>query len=361
MSIIFPNSIIQDYFSEIRKLLYLEDGRVDNPSKDLLDFNKVKLKDINYGLLDDPHANSKIEVIPPYSLLDNATRIPDDDNVEFSTPLYRESFLEIPYKLEEISQKTEIDYGFYEYSVLGKNDSDNYTLLSSIINNNYAMQRSDYLFMMIVTKFDNMVNRYQDCIKESQKHFHFNKKTKEDIILQHLIKYYSDIRKTKDKQLELFKSVILSKSIADLYAKILIEFLTLKLNTISPDIDKYYIVAPEDSEFVRKGNEKIIYELPENFSLTRMGINSRALNRQQTSVLFHYLRKYAITIDYSDTSYSKLVHYFSGFSQENIRQELSWVKLEDILINKKEEKDSDAKIIISLLEKIISEIKEEIK
>jgi len=105
MSIIFPNSIIQDYFSEIRKLLYLEDGRVDNPSKDLLDFNKVKLKDINYGLLDDPHANSKIEVIPPYSLLDNATRIPDDDNVEFSTPLYRESFLEIPYKLEEISTK----------------------------------------------------------------------------------------------------------------------------------------------------------------------------------------------------------------------------------------------------------------
>lgn len=58
MSIVFPNNIIKNYFSKIRKLLYLEDGRIDNPPEDLLDFNFNKVG----NLTKDSNENSRITI-----------------------------------------------------------------------------------------------------------------------------------------------------------------------------------------------------------------------------------------------------------------------------------------------------------
>jgi len=207
-----------------------------------------------------------------------------------------------------------------------------------------------------------MVGHYQESIKDAKVDFQFAKNTKEEVILQHLIIYYNKLLKIDNNQLSIFKYALVSKQIADLYLNILIEFLTIRLNALSPEIDKYYITAPESKETEKRIGDKTIYELPENFSLIEQSINSEALDIRQTAILFYYLRKHHATIEYSDKSYAKLVHYLSGYSAENLRKRKGFGNIIEI---SKETRDgvkhSNLKNVRTLLEKIISDIDKEIK
>ncbi len=291
-------------------------------------------------------------------LLDDLTGFNNNSEIE----KYDKDFLKLPTEIIESSEDIEIKYYFYFYSYGDGKDLSKQSMLGNIILDNFFMRRPDFLYMMIVRKFEKMDDNYQDFINNARLHFQFTKKTKEKIILKHLIHFYTDILKPDDKQLSVFTSVNLSKQIADLYSKILIEFFTLKLNALSPETDKYYVVAPEDKEAVRKVDKKTIYELPENFSLTEMGVKSQALDIRQTAALFYYLRKHHATIEYTDSAYSKLVHYLSGHSAENLRKRSGFGNIIEIFRETRGGvKYSNLKNVKSLLEKIISDIDKEIK
>jgi len=356
----FPNDIISNYFNDIRNLLYKADGRNEIPPEDLFDFNVVNSIKKRVGKY--TNNNSSILVLPEYSQTDIKNINLLDFDLAKGINYYNKNFIDLPLEITQKTVNIEIAFYFYLYSVIGRNNPKDSALSYLIISDYHAMQPSEFLYMMIVKKFETMVGNYQNCIKSAILHFQFDKKTKEKIILQHLISFYSDILRADDKQLSVFASVQLSKQVADVYSNILIEFLTLKLNALSPETDKYYVVAPEDKEAVRKVNKKTIYELPDNFSLTTLGVKSQALDIRQTAALFYYLRKHHATIEYTDSSYSKLVHYLSGHSAENLRKRSGFGNIIEIFRETRGGvKYSNLKNVKSLLEKIISDIDKEIK
>ena len=357
----FPNDIISSYFKEIRNLLYEADGRTDSPPEDLFDFKSVNILQPEHSLDKDINVDSKIVVLPNKSFLEFKMEVINGPIVTDTFNIYSKDFLELPFDLVNISDSIEIDSYFYYYSELGIEDPATASLASFCVTENYAMLRSDFLYKMIVRKFENMTKRYQKCLKGARIFLQLNKKIDEEVVIKNLIHFYSDILKADNKQLALFKYVTTSKQIADLYSKILIEFFTLRLNSISSEVDKYYVAEPEGQETIRKIGEKVVYDLPVNFSLTERGIKSEALDIRQTAVLFHFLRNNKATIEYTDLSYSKLVHYFSGHSAENLRKKSGFGNIREIIKETRQgEKYHNAKVVKSLLEKIISDIEEEI-
>ncbi len=357
----FPNKIISDYFNSIRNLLYKADGRSYKCPKDPLILNNNSHSWIK-GDIYDPNENSKIKLYPNNSptevLLDDINGFDNDDEINN----YKNDFLRLPTDIVDSSDDIEINYYFYFYSHGDGKDPVLKSILRVNVLDHYFMYRADFLYKTIISKFENMVDHFQGFIKEAKVDFQFNNETKEEVILQHLITYYSDILKVKNKQISLFKYVVLSKQISDLYLKSIIEYLTLRLNILLPESDKYYIVADEDKDTQKKIDEKLVYELPDKFSLTTLGIKSQGLDIRETAILFYYLRKYSATIDYTDNSYSKIVHYLSGHSEANLRTRSGFGNIINIVKETREGvKYSNIKNVKILLEKIISDIDREIK
>lgn len=357
----FPNNIITNYFNEIRNLLYKADGRNELPPDNPFDFKKTNTNLVENNIDEIPNISNRIQVLPDYSLTD----VKNTDLLGFDLvkgiDLYKKNFINLPITFDQTNVSVGIDFYFYLYSEIGKDDPGTSALIHYTIPSNYAMFRSDFLYMMFVRKFESMADNYQHCIRNTRVDFQFNKKTKEKVILLHLMSFYSNILNADDKQLSVFAYVQLSKQIADVYSKILIEFLTVKLNTISPEHNKYYVVAPEDKETVKMIDEKIIYELPENFSLIKNGLKSEALDIKQTAVLFYYLRKHKATIDYGDKSFSKLIHYLTGHSANNLRQKSGFGNIIEILRSSKNGiEKNNLKKVKELLENILHDIDKEI-
>jgi len=358
----FFNDNIRDYFKNIRELLYEVDGRSDLPPEDLLDFKEVEI--MRGGKIDNPESNenSLIKLLPNKSvwrfieyrkgLLDNSS---DQKN-------YNNDFLKFPINTTEISEEIEIDWYFYKYSFLDEKDIYIQNNADFISARNYLMRRSDFLYMTIYSKFVSISDNFQKCLKKGRKEFQFNKKVDEEIILQHFIKHYNDILNTNDKQLKIFEYVKLTKQVADLFTKILIEYLTVKLKNLHPENDTLYVAQPQGISVNGNIEKKIVVELPEDFSLIEQSINSEALDIRETAVLFYYLRKHHATIEYSDKSYAKLVHYLSGYSAENLRKRSGFGNIIKIFNEKRGGVEkSNLKNVKHLLEKIISDIDKEIE
>ena len=360
----FPNDIISDYFKEIRKLLYVADGRSDLPPESLLDFKIVEIKRDGKIINPEPNKNSLIKLSPHMSVSEFIEyRTGGGDYFYISEQdSYDKDFLKLPIGTIEISEETEIDCYFIKYSFMDRNDILLQANAHNISARNFLMRRSDFLYMTIYSKFVSTSDNYQKCLKKGRKQFQLNKKADEEIILHHFIKHYNDILNINDKQLKIFEDVKITKQIADLFTKILIEFLTLKLKYLHPETDKLYIAQPQGISVDGNIEKKIVVELPEDFSLIEQSINSEALDIRQTAVLFYYLRKHHATIEYSDKSYAKLVHYLSGYSAENLRKRKGFGNI--IEISKETRggvEKSNLKNVKSLLEKIISDIDKEIK
>ena len=157
----------------------------------------------------------------------------------------------------------------------------------------------------------------------------------------------------------IFNGVIFSKKITDLFTKILITFLQQRLNTINPTQENanYFDEQEPENSF----NSDQVYQLPENFSLTKERIKASNLDIRQTALLFYYLRKKEAVINYTDASLAKIVHYLTGHSESNIRQNKGFGNI--INIEKEvREKESfyNIKKLKSFLEDIISDIDKKI-
>lgn len=316
----FPNDIISNYFKEIRFLLYKADGRTDLPPDDPFDFKHVNSAPMRRPPYQDLNLNSKIAISPTWTFKDVLFEGFNFYDIDAEVKEYNNNFSKLPFDIVKTSEIVEIDFFFYLYSLLWKHDPPNQSVMNFYLLDNFAMHRSDYLYKMIVRKFENFTINYQKCLKEARKYFQLNKKIDEEIVINNLIHFYSDILKADNKQLSLFTYVTVSKKIADLYSKILAEYFTLRLNSISSEIDKFSVAESEGQETVRKIDEKVVYELPENFSLTELGIKAEALDIKSTTIIWDKFRKRGGTINYSDKAYSELVHYLTGHSANNLRQ-----------------------------------------
>ncbi len=69
----------------------------------------------------------------------------------------------------------------------------------------------------------------------------------------------------------------------------------------------------------RKKSETQILVLPENFKLPKMNFVAPRLDIRQTALLFNYLKKYNVILDYQDDSLAKIVSSLTGHSEQNIR------------------------------------------
>lgn len=358
----FPNDIISDHFKNIRKLLYVADGRSDFPPENPLDFELVNDMGRTLIINPGPNDNSLIKLSPNMSILEFMEYRTGPLHYKSEQRSYDEDFLKFPTDTIEISEEIEIDCYFYKYSFLDKKGiylQDITTLEGAL---NFLMRRSDFLYKTIYSKFVSISDNYQKCLKKGRKEFQLNKKVDEENILHHFIKHYNDILNINDKQLIIFEHVKTTKQVADLYTKILIEFLTLKLKNLHPETDKLHTAQPQGMNVDRNIGKKIVVELPEDFSLIEQSINSEALDIRGTAVLFYYLRKHHATIEYSDKSYAKLVHYLSGYSAENLRKRSGFGNIIEILKETRGGVEkSNLKNVKSLLENIISDIDKEIK
>lgn len=354
----FNNDIISDYHKKIRRLLYKADGRNLKLPEDLFDFNNGNTNDL-MSHNTDPNENSKIKLYPNRSHLECLSNPLEGKALEYENKYFRNDFLKFPVSTIKSSKDVKINYYFYVYTTETEQSGED---IESTIIDNYSMLRPEFLYQKIVSKYRYMVCHYQAFISYAKIDFQFANNTKEEFILQHLIIYYNNILKIDNNQLSVFRHIQLSKQIADLYLKIVIEFLTIRLNLLSPEFEKYYIGPPENKKTERKIDEKKVYELPENFSLRDLNIKSKALDIRQTAVLFHYLKEHKAVIEYDDTSYSKLVHYLSGHSMQNLRRNSGFGNIWKI---KGESRNgisySTLKSVRGLLENIIEDINNEIK
>lgn len=356
----FANDIISSYFKEIRNQLYEADGRIDSPPEDPLDCNF----NIVGNRTKDSNENSRITISSIDPLNTGVTIDSNNLNNSENVRNYKRNFIDLPFIVAPSLYTTEINPLFYEYTVRGIAEEiteDSIYLVNDRIRDYTNMHRSDFLYMMIVNKYFNMQEEYPKCLELAKEHFHLNKETKEEIVLKNLILFYSELLKSEQDQLHIFLFAKNSKQVADLYTNILIEFLTLRLNMLSPETDKFYIVPPKDKKSERKIDEKIVNELPENFDSEDLKIKSTVINAKQTVILFHYLRKYDAIIDHSNASYALLVNFLTGYSHKQLRTTKGFGNITGILGKTIDGvKSANLKAVKTLLEKILSDIDKEI-
>lgn len=360
MFLTFANDIISSYFKDIRNLLYEADGRIDNPPEDLLDYNYNKVGNLTM----DNNENSRI-TISSIDPLNTCKAINSNNLNNFQhVSNYKRDFIDLPFNVTPSSNITEINSKFYEYSVRGNYKEitkDSIDLLNYRIRDNTKMHRSDFLYMMVINKYCNMVDEYPKCLKSAKEYFHLKKKTKEEIVLKNLILFYSELLNSEQDQLCIFLHTENSKQVADIYTNILIEFLTLRLNILSPETDNPYFAQPQGMIADEEIGKSIVYELPKDFALEDLKIKSKAINAKQTVILFHYLRKYDAIIDHSNASYALLVNLLTGCSHKQLRTTKGFGNITGILGKTiKGVKSANLKVVKTLLEKILSDIDKEI-
>jgi len=370
----YNSDLINDYFNELINLLYNEDGRNEslqnefknNPEilyiSDLQDFFNSKYET---GLKEDKNVKSNISLIG--RKYQKETKTPEQLSfyIKMKQTEYQSDFYELPLEISPNRKTTDIFYSFYEYSLIGSdnwNNQDVEQLLEIDIPNELLLHRSDYLITKLIEKFTNIIANYPDCLKRAKSFFQLDKEIDEKIILKNLILHYNKILNSNSAQLHVFLSVHFKKEISNLFTKLLIEFLTLRMNAISPEFEKYYLSEQTDQDTHLKEGEQIIYQLPEDFSLTKLNIKAKALDIKQAAILFYYLKDQGAILDYSNQSLAKLVHYLTGHSLENLRKNKGFGEITNILRETRQGiKYYNTIEVKKFLENIIIKLEKEIK
>ncbi len=104
-----------------------------------------------------------------------------------------------------------------------------------------------------------------------------------------------------------------------------------------------------------------VYQLPENFKLTKQNIRIDRLDAYQSAILFYYLRNHKAIINYTDADLAEFVHYLTGHSEQNLRTKKGFGSIWDIISEERNgEKFFNAKAVKTLLQEIIDDIDSEV-
>ena len=66
-------------------------------------------------------------------------------------------------------------------------------------------------------------------------------------------------------------------------------------------------------------NENQVIELPENFNLPKLNLVAERLDIRQTALLFDYLKRFKVILNYNTDSLASIIYALTGHSAQNIR------------------------------------------
>lgn len=101
------------------------------------------------------------------------------------------------------------------------------------------------------------------------------------------------------------------------------------------------------------------YQLPKDISLTKLNIKNETdlIDIKQVAILFYLLRENGATVNYTDASFAKLIHWLTGHSESNLRTHKGFSRIIEIM---KEAKSGTEKYNLIQVKKFLQSLLEQI-
>lgn len=159
---------------------------------------------------------------------------------------YNDYFFNFPFTIEDASAEIGISIFATELFELYYNLDENMNQVSSLRINKVMENRKKFvpknhidLINDYVDDFiHGMVYYYDKVLENTKKHHFFKNIDDEKIILLNLLKRYKSVVNDKTKQIDVFWSIKLTKTLSDLIVKIFIEFIEQRLNILTINFEQ---------------------------------------------------------------------------------------------------------------------------
>ena len=162
------------------------------------------------------------------------------------TKYYNDCFFNFPFTIEDASEEIGISIFATELFELYYDLDENMNQVSSLRINEVMENRKKFIpenhLYLIIDYLDEfiygMVYFYDKLLENTKKHHFFKNIDDEKIILLNLLKRYKSVVNDEAKQIDVFWSIKLTKTLSDLIIKIFIEFIEQRLNILTINFEQ---------------------------------------------------------------------------------------------------------------------------
>jgi hypothetical protein len=162
------------------------------------------------------------------------------------TKYYNDCFFNFPFTIEDASEEIGISIFATELFELYYDLDKNMNQVSSLRINEVMENRKKFIpenhLYLIIDYLDEfiygMVYFYDKLLENTKKHHFFKNIDDEKIILLNLLKRYKSVVNDEAKQIDVFWSIKLTKTLSDLIIKIFIEFIEQRLNILTINFEQ---------------------------------------------------------------------------------------------------------------------------
>ncbi len=170
----------------------------------------------------------------------------DNYNKEKINEYYNDYFFNFPFTIEDASEEIGISIFATELFELYYNLDEKMNQVSSLRIKEVMENRKKFIpenhLDLIIDYIDEFIHRmvysYDKLLENTKKHHFFKNIDDEKIILLNLLKRYKSIVNDETKQIDVFWSIKLTKTLSDLIVKIFIEFIEQRLNILTINFEQ---------------------------------------------------------------------------------------------------------------------------